>query len=91
MLKEAEHFSFWSVRHSASVSVRLFNTTWKDLLIPKGPINPYRTKYMLMPGLEHCHCLAAGLYDLTQIAFIFQNSMSKFFSGSLIFFNFIEQ
>lgn len=92
------YFIFWSVGHSAYVRVRLFNTTGKDLLIPSFLINPYRTKYELISGLENYHCLAAGLNDLTQIAFTFQNSVSKFFKaepdffrGSLILFNFTEQ
>lgn len=38
-----------SIRYSASVTVRSFNTTWKDLLILKGLINPYKTRYVLIP------------------------------------------
>lgn len=85
MLKGAGLFFFnWSLGHSASVRVRLFNTTWKALLIPKGLINPYRTGNVLIAGLENCHCLAAGLNCLTQIVFMFQKPVSRFSKQNLL-------
>lgn len=68
-----------SIGHSTSVRVSLFNTTtWKDLLILKGLINPYRTRYVLIPWPENSHCVAPGLNYLTQIVFIFQNFVFRF-------------
>lgn len=68
-----------SIGYSASVTVRSFNTTWKDLLIPKGLISPYRTRCVLIPRLENCQCVAPSLNYLTETVFCVQAFQSRTF------------